>query len=140
MSTSSGAALRWRPEDEAWDPTPFLQGDRTGHGRRLIFDIEGNDLLPGLTIFWCIAAVDIDTGEEFYWGVDLESATFRKNWEDSDSIIDAITFLEQASLLLAHNGIGYDYPAIEKLYPNWAARRRAGTLRSSRRWSGRMTP
>ncbi|WP_298951514.1 DNA polymerase [uncultured Methylobacterium sp.] len=106
---AASPAIRWRPEDEKWDPAPYLQADRTGHGRRLIFDIEGNDLLPGLTTFWCIAAVDLDTGEEFYWGVDVGPA----------SLGQAIAFLGQADLLLAHNGIGYDYPAIEKLYPGW---------------------
>lgn len=87
----------------------FFRGDRTGHGRRLIFDIESNDLFPGLTAFWCTAAVDIDTGEAFYWGVDLSAG----------SLADCIEFRGQALLLLAHNGTGYDYRAIEELHPGW---------------------
>ncbi len=69
-----------------------------------------------------------------------ESASFRKNWEGSDSIIDAITFLKRASLLLAYTGIGYDYQPSRSSTPGWSARRRAGTPKSQRRWSGRVTP
>ena len=33
---------------------------------RLVFDIEGNGLLPELTKFHCAGAIDITTGKE-YW-------------------------------------------------------------------------
>ena len=82
-------------------------------GRRCIFDIEGDGLLYAqgeikqVTQLWCIGAIDIDTGEEFYWGVDKQN------------IEEGVSFLNGCSLLLGHNAIGYDYPCLERLYPTF---------------------
>lgn len=51
--------------------------------------------------------MDLDTREKFYWGVDL----------GPDSLEHAMRFLSQVDRSIAHNGIGYDYPQMEKLYP-----------------------
>ncbi len=81
MSTTT-PATRWRPEDEEWDPTLFLQAGRSGAGRRLYRDTEGNGLLRAqgregtssykrpATRSGAHAALNLDTGEEFYWGVE----------------------------------------------------------------------
>lgn len=101
---------------------PILTGPQCGTGRRLIYDAEGDGILfdtylgmksekRAVTKFWCIACIDVDTEEEFYWGVD----------QGEDSLAHGVRFLQQASLLLAHHGIGYDYPATERLYP-WFTR------------------
>jgi hypothetical protein len=84
-------------------------------GRRCVFDIEGDGLLYAegskkqVTQLWCLAAQDLDTGEEFYWGID----------RGPESIEQGLRFLAGCSVLIGHNAIGYDYPAIERLYPWW---------------------
>lgn len=69
--------------------------------KRLLFDTEGNGLLDTITKFHCIAACDVDTREEFEWG--------------PDEIPSALETMAKADRLIAHNGLGYDFPALEKL-------------------------
>lgn len=80
--------------------------------RTCVFDIEGDGLLYAegtkrkVSQVWCLAAVDVETEEEFYWGV------------DKGNVEDGVRFLShECHTLIAHNGIGYDYPALERLYP-----------------------
>jgi hypothetical protein len=70
--------------------------------KSLLFDTEGNGLLPELTKFHTICACDVDTRETFEWG--------------PNEIPQALETLEKADRLIAHNGITYDYPGMEKLY------------------------
>lgn len=98
---------QWDPE---WDPTPYLQGDRTGHGRQIIFDIEGDGLLfkqgnkkEGSEL-WCIGAIDVNTEEKFYWGIDL----------GVDSLLDGLEFISQCDRAMAHHGLQFDYPYLER--------------------------
>jgi len=69
---------------------------------RLSFDIEGNGLLDQVTTIHCIVTEDIDTGEcrEF----------------EPHEIEEGVKHLMQASTLIGHNILGYDLPAIKKLY------------------------
>lgn len=69
---------------------------------RLYFDIEANDLLEGVSKIWCVCAADLDSGETFAWG--------------PEAIKDALLFLGGADLLIAHNGIRYDFPALKKVW------------------------
>lgn len=68
---------------------------------KLVFDIEGNGLLPQLTKFHCAGAVDLDTSKE-YW--------FRPN-----ELKEFLDLLSQADTVIAHNAFGYDIPALKKL-------------------------
>jgi DNA polymerase-1 len=68
---------------------------------KLVFDIEGNNLLPGLTKFHCSGAKDVDTGKE-YW--------FREN-----ELQDFLDLLDKAKVIVAHNAFGYDIPALNIL-------------------------
>ena len=68
---------------------------------RLIFDIEADGLLHSVTKIHCIAAIDIDTGAKYVWG--------------PNEIGAAVDVLNGASVLVAHNGIRYDYPVLSKL-------------------------
>lgn len=71
--------------------------------KRLLFDLEGNGLLPDLTKLHCIAAYDVDTKEHVgAWG--------------PDEIPQALNVLSQADILIAHHGLGYDFPALEKVH------------------------
>ena len=68
---------------------------------RLIFDIETDGLLFQCTKMWIISTIDIDTKVQKYWlGTDT-------GWID---------YLNEATLLVGHNIINFDLPALEKLY------------------------
>src|ERR1044072_1215908 len=68
---------------------------------RLYFDLEGNGLLKEITKIWCIAAIDLDSDEEFFFG--------------PSEIREGVEFLEQADHLCGHNVIRYDLPALKKV-------------------------
>jgi DNA polymerase-1 len=68
---------------------------------KLVFDIEGNNLLPGLTKFHCAGARDVDTGEE-YWFKEKDLKAF-------------LDLLDSAQVIIAHNAFGYDIPALNIL-------------------------
>ena len=70
---------------------------------KLGFDLESNGFLDQLTKIHCIAIMDFDTGQRWAYG--------------PDKIDQAVQHLSQASELIAHNGICFDIPAIQKLYP-----------------------
>lgn len=70
---------------------------------RLVVDIETNGFLDNVTVTHCIAAKDIDTGAVY---------TFH-----GPTIEEGVRFLQGADLLIFHNGISYDIPVLNKLYP-----------------------
>lgn len=72
---------------------------------RLCFDIETNGLLEELSLIHIIAAKDVDTGEQFDF--------------KPDQIEAGLELLKNAEVLIAHNGINFDIPAIQKLFPSW---------------------
>jgi DNA polymerase I len=70
---------------------------------KLIFDIETNGLLDQLDTVHCLWLRDINTGEAFgYHG---------------DAIVDGLHQLSKADRIIGHNVIGFDLPAIQKVYP-----------------------
>jgi len=73
--------------------------------KQAIFDIETNGLLKELTTIHCIAIRDSSTGSV---------VSYRP-----DQIKEAIGVLENAEEIIGHNIIGFDIPAIQKLYPEW---------------------
>lgn len=75
----------------------------------LVFDVEANDLLPGLTTFWCIGIADAFD----YQGVDI----YTDQDDEYPPISEGIERLKNCDKAIAHNGMGYDYWAIEKIYP-----------------------
>mgnify|MGYP001168217825 CR=1 FL=1 len=72
---------------------------------RLVFDIETDGLLRGLSVIHCIVAQDLDTNEEYRF--------------EPDNIKAGLKFLQGASELWGHNIIGYDIEAIKELFPKW---------------------
>jgi DNA polymerase-1 len=83
----------------------------------LIYDVEANDLLPGLKNLWCIGiCTDTDPVVQVY----------TDQPDGHPSIAEALARLSAADRLVAHNGIGYDMWAINKLYP--------GTVRFEQHW------
>ena len=74
---------------------------------RLAFDIETNGLLPELDRIHCLEIKDVDTGQEYSFGpreVEL-----------------GIDVLEKADEIIGHNILGFDIPAIYKVYPDFKA-------------------
>lgn len=77
----------------------------TPDGPRLVWDIETDGLLDEMTKIHCIVAINPDTGEEH---------VFRPH-----QVSKGIALLNTASELIGHNIIGFDIPAIRKLYPHF---------------------
>ncbi len=77
---------------------------------RLVFDIETDGLLRGLTKIHCIVARDLDTNEEHRW--------------DNGDIPAGLKVLSEADELIGHNIIGYDIEAIKEIVPTWTYRGR----------------
>mgnify|MGYP003133081002 FL=1 len=72
---------------------------------KLIFDIETDGLLPELTKIHCLVAKDIETNQLY---------SYRP-----DKVEDGLQLLSEAEEIIAHNGIGFDIPAIKKVFPDW---------------------
>lgn len=66
------------------------------------FDIETNGLLPELTRVWCAAIKDHDTGD---------ITTF-----DPSNINQLCSYLDRYDVLIGHNCIDFDFPALRKVY------------------------
>jgi DNA polymerase I-like protein with 3'-5' exonuclease and polymerase domains len=85
---------------------------------RLVVDIETNGFLDVLDKIHCIVAVDLDTNEEHSFV--------------PHTIGEGIALLSEADELIAHNGITFDVPAIQKLYPSFKPKKVVDTLVCSR--------
>lgn len=72
---------------------------------RLVFDIETDGLLRGLSKIHCIVARDLDTDEEYTW--------------DNGDIPKGLEVLSNADELWGHNVCQYDIEAIKEVVPNW---------------------
>ena len=70
--------------------------------RRCVADLEADGLLDTATIVWCGVFKDRDTKEVF---------KFRPH-----QIEAMLKFMDTCSELQMHNGIGYDFPLLRKLY------------------------
>jgi len=72
---------------------------------RLAFDIETNGLLDKLDMVHCIVAKDLETGEVFSF--------------NPTNLPHALELLSSAEELVGHNIMGFDLPALRKVYPDW---------------------
>lgn len=72
---------------------------------RLVFDIEGDGLLPEVTTIWCVSAEDADSDVRYHWG--------------PSQLDEAISTLRAARCLVGHNIIQYDLRAIWKILGQW---------------------
>ena len=78
---------------------------------RLAFDIESNGLLDELTVIHMIHMVDLDTR--------VFTRFDNRTGQDYTEIDLAVGLLQKADVIIPHNGIGFDVPAIQKLYPDF---------------------
>lgn len=78
--------------------------------RHLVFDIEGDGLLPDLTVVHTLVIHDLETGQ-------------RMSCTDSSpeyyTMQEGLDVLMKAERLYGHNILGYDIPALRKIYPWW---------------------
>ena len=73
----------------------------------ILFDCETDGLLDDLTKVHCIVCYDTDTDKTHVFN----------DQGDKEPIIRAVTLLEEADCIVGHNVIGYDIPALRKVYP-----------------------
>ena len=84
----------------------------------LTADIETNGFLEETTRMWCHCAKDYSTGEVYKYKL--------------DECAEGLKFYESADILVFHNGINFDEPAIKKLYPHIKLPKTIDTLVISR--------
>lgn len=87
----------------------------------IIFDLESDGLLPEMTKVHCLSHLDRDTQEHLIH--DPASVT---------PLEDTLRKLQEADILCGHNVIGFDIPALGKLYPWFAPK---GKVRDTMVWA-----
>lgn len=70
--------------------------------RIAVADIEADGLLDSATRVWCLAFKDITTGDTISFG--------------PEEVKEGIDYMDSLDVCIMHNGIGYDWPLLEKLY------------------------
>lgn len=81
--------------------------------KKLVIDIETNAIdnwntLNNLEVVHCLCVQDLDTEEVWRYNDIYDS--------DSLPLCDGLQQLKEADLLIAHNGIGFDFPALFKQF------------------------
>jgi len=71
---------------------------------KLVFDIESNGLLDEISTIWCIVCQNVET---------KEIISFSDYDNTLQSTQDGLDYLQKADVLIGHNIIGYDIPAIK---------------------------
>ena len=77
----------------------------------LVFDLESNGLLKELDTIHCIAILDTASEDRRVNALSIYSGP--------DGIKEALDLLAAADEIIGHNVIGFDVPAIQKVYPHW---------------------
>lgn len=67
-----------------------------------VFDLEGNGLLDDVTVIHCGVFIHVETND---------CKVFEPH-----QIPDMLAFMAQQKVLIGHNVLGYDFPALKKLY------------------------
>jgi len=83
-----------------------------------VADLEADNLLDEATQIWCGVFKDINTGEITKF--------------EPDEIPDMLTFMDTVDVLIMHNGLGYDWPLLEKLHGYVYKGKKVDTLAMSR--------
>lgn len=98
---------------------------------KLISDVETNGLLDTLDRVHCAVLKDPDTGKAYGFA---DQPKYRP-------ITDALEMMEKADELIFHNGIKFDIPALQKVYPRFKPKAKiTDTLVISRLiWTDRAT-
>ena len=78
---------------------------------KFVFDIETNGLLDVLDTIHCIVLKDIETEKVYSF--------------TPDKVEEGLKLLSEADVIIGHNIIKFDLPAIRKVYPNFKTRAHA---------------
>lgn len=79
----------------------------------LIFDLETDGLLETVSTIHCLHLYDTDKP-------DLGVQRYNDHaYEATGTVLEGVQALGRADEILAHNGIGFDYLVLDKLYPDW---------------------
>lgn len=81
--------------------------------KKILFDIETDGLLDAVTTVHCLVLKDMETGEVRRY-IDPRHTSPSPI---AGSIEDGVRLLDTAEVLLGHNIIDYDIPALRKLFP-----------------------
>ena len=81
---------------------------------RYYFDIEGDNLLDGITVIHCIVLQIVGTDVVMRFS----------HQPGARPISEALALMAEAEELIGHNIQGFDIPAIKKLYPTWKTKAR----------------
>ena len=85
----------------------------------LLFDIESDGLLDEITKVHCINAIDLETGQQYRFNSGVYEDTGLAAPRDG-TLEDGLRMLAEAPRIAGHNAIGYDVPALRKVYPSWS--------------------
>ena len=77
---------------------------------KYILDLESDGLIPQMTKIHCIVLKNIDTGE-------IISCADQPGYPSLETALD---YISEADLLVFHNGIKFDIPALKKIYSGLA--------------------
>jgi len=80
--------------------------------KRVAFDAETDGLLADATVLHSLVLKDLDSGERLSCTDAGDPAVYY-------DIHKGLALLSAADRLYAHNLIGFDYPVLRKLYPEW---------------------
>jgi len=89
------------------------------------FDVETDGLLNNLTHIKCLNVIDNESGLEFRF---TDSEYYDDAWSGdrtdvkcprTGTIRDGLAFLNTSDKICGHNIVGFDLPAIKKVYPDW---------------------
>lgn len=78
-----------------------------------VFDCETNGLLDELDKVHCLVLKDVSTGEVLSF--------------EPENVEEGVRLLQDAEYIIAHNAIGFDVPALQKVYP-WFQPKRSSVL------------
>ena len=78
-----------------------------------LFDLETNNLLDKVTTIHCCVTCDVDTGEVRRFNSQPDGVRM----PGVGTIAEGIAYLQEADVLVAHNGVNYDRPVLRKLFP-----------------------
>ncbi len=81
--------------------------------KRLVFDLETNNLLPKVSRIHCIGITDLDTDESFVFNDEITPSMYDE--QKHFNIQDGLDMLDKADVIIGHNIINYDLPVLEKL-------------------------
>jgi len=103
--------LTWKMKERRLTRDKFFDADGKPRVSMRIFDTETDGLYDEATKLHCIVIKDYFTNEVFRCYENPSEGDYSIEW--------GLNCLESSDYLVAHNGINFDLPVLEKLYPKF---------------------